>query len=317
MLNPLSVLRKRQDVLRARAPKSQSNRSDERRFAGVLPFEENLFGRKIILTRHILWRQLLHSIQANKITCSIHISSDTLKARATLITLNGRGLACVFRARGQNQVTIGERAFMELMMSIREPDCTFNLALIPMEIAYGMASICYGKSTSRPATDGGSDFRQAVESLKRSRGAGCIQVTSAVNDVLVTAFVFDGETQCFASANKRSDEQAISRLIKKTADATCRVWNVNDIKEFDPVIFELTALNASEEHSAKPVRFGSTEEFLLQFYKKPNMRESFLNNQLSAKEKHEVDILEMSEISFRKSANGHSHMINPMYGGTD
>ena len=321
MLNPLSVLRRKQDAIRARSAVAspQPGRGEERRLSGVLPFEENLFGRKVIRAKHIKWRQLFYSIQANRITCSLWVSSDRLKARGTLITLDGKGLVCIFRKRGQNAMITGERAFSELLMTIKEPDCAFNLAFITPEIAHGMAAMSFGHLSSHPVGNAGAEFRKEVEALERQRGTGCVQVLNGLEEVIVSAFIHNGEMQCFASyeKNKNRNDRNLGPLIRKCGGgSTLRSWILDSLEALDSVTFELTSIRLDDvSRSSIQGKFDSTEQYLSQFYEKPNLRETFMSDNVSPREKHEQDIHYVSEIAIRRSVTTFSHMINPLLGG--
>ena len=108
----------------------------------------------------------------------------------------------------------------------------------------------------------------------------------------------------------------MGRVLKKSQGAVCRSWHIKDESIFESSKFEITSLaSAQPVEPAERVCYESTEAFLSQFYNKPNLRETFMHHNLSPKEKHAEDINHMADISFRRSVNSFSHMINPLFGG--
>jgi len=322
MINRLHAYQQRQEVVhRLRKSLTNPNRhkGDCRRFVGGVSFEKDLFGLKVILARHIRFRQLFHYIQARGITCALHVASDNLKARATLITLDGRGIACTFRRRGHEQSTLGEGAFAELLMVLKEVDCTFNLSLLNNATAYGMASTLYGQSTIKSMRAPRRTFLLAVDDLKASGGAGCVQVINDKQEVIVTAYIYKGEARSFISSKQGVLEsyQSAGRLLneREHADARCVTWKLTETDKLDEYAFDITNLRVVDfEQFNDGVIFESTEQFLVPFFKKPTLMDTLLFDNITPKEAHESDIEYVNAETARRSVTSFSHMINPFWG---
>lgn len=321
MLNRLNAYEKRQDVHRLRKALTNPNRhkGDCRRFIGGVSFEKDLFGLKVILARHIRFRQLFHYVQARGITCALHVASDNLKARATLITLNGRGISCTFRRRGHEQSTLGEGAFQELLMVLKEVDCTFNLSLLNNATAYGMAATLYGQSMIKAMRAPRRTFLMAIDDLKAIGGAGCVQVVKDKDEVIVTAYVYKGEARTFISGKQGILESCKSagRLLneKQHADARCVTWKLPNVDALDEHSFAITNLRLVDfEPFNDGVIFESTEQFLVPFFKKPTLMDTLLFDNVSLKEAHESDIAYFNAETARRAVTHFSHKINPFWG---
>jgi hypothetical protein len=306
---------------------------NEKRFNGIVPFEENLFGRKVILSRHIRWRQLIYFIQANKITCSIHLASDNILGRATLVALEGRGMACVFGRRGKGTVN-GSQAYAELLMAIKETDCTFNLTLLDPAVAYGLAAMLYGEKGSKTMESPRIAFLGCLEDMKDNGKAGCVQMVNKEGEIIVTAFVFGGKTHSYVSSrNDVNCARTAGIALQKSPGAQCRWWCLDEAKISYEMMFDLTGLEnianltcfQPEEQQAfldseiVEIRkqYDSTEAFLEQFFKKPLLRDTFLFDNLSSKEQQELDCKLAHENVLRRSINNFSHYINPFWEGAN
>lgn len=321
MLNRLHAYQKRQDVTRLRKILTNPNRhkGDCRRFVGGISFEKDLFGLKVILARHIRFRQLFHYIQARGITCALHVASDNLKARATLITMNGRGISCTFRRRGHAQSTLGEGAFQELLMVLKEVDCTFNLSLLNNATAYGMASTLYGQSSIKAMRSPRRTFLLAIDELKASGGAGCVQVINDQQEVIVTAYVHKGEARTFISGKQGVLQscQSAGRLLNESehSNARCVTWKLQEVDELDTYSFAVTNLRVIDfEPFNDGERFESTEQFVQPFFKKPTLMDTMLFDNVSPKEQHQTDIDYVAAETARRSVTSFSHKINPFWG---
>lgn len=331
LLNPVTVMRTRQEIGRLRniLTHSADFSGNEKRFNGIVPFESNLFGHKVILTRHIKWRQLIYFIQANKITCSIHLASDNIKARATLVTLEGRGLACVFGRRGQG-VTTDVMAYSELLMALKETDCTFNLTLLDPAVAYGLAAMLYGEKGSKTKDVPRIAFLGCLEDMKSQGKAGCVQMVNKEGEIIVTAFVYGGKTHSYVSS--RADitcGRTAGIALQKSPGAQCRWWSLSKEQVSRDFMFDLTGLESIARLSsledqeativdAAPVRqYDSNEHFLVQFFKKPQLVDTLLFDYLSAKEQHEIDLQAAHEMVHRRSMVNFSHYINPFWEGAN
>lgn len=321
MLNRLHAYQKRQEVTRLRKILTNPNRhkGDCRRFIGGISFEKDLFGLKVILARNIRFRQLFHYIQARGITCALHVASDNLKARATLITMNGRGISCTFRRRGHAQATLGEGALQELLMVLKESDCTFNLSLLNNATAYGMASTLYGQSTIKSMRAPRRTFLLAIDELKAAGGAGCVQVINANEEVIVTAYVNKGEARTFISGKQGVLESCASagRLLNDSehSNARCVIWKLNEVDQLDVHAFAVTNLRVVDfEPFNEGERFESTEQFLIPFFKKPTLMDTMLFDNVSPREQHDTDIAFVNAETARRAVTHFSHSINPFWG---
>lgn len=321
MLNRLGVAKTPQvNRLRSKALTNPNrHKGDCRRYVGGVSFERDLFGLKVINARNIRFRQLFHYIQARGITCALHVASDNLKARATVITLNGRGISCTFRRRGHQQATLGEGAFQELLMVLKETDCTFNISLLNNATAYGMAATLYGQSTIKSMRAPRRAFLLAVDDLKASGGSGCVQVLNDQSEVIVTAYVYKGEARSFVSGKQGVLEsyKSAGRLLneKEHGDAKCVTWKLKEVDLLDERAFQLTNLSIVDfEPFNDGVVFESTEQFLTPFFKKPNLMETMLYDNLNPKEQHNNDIANFHADITRVASQSFSHMINPFWG---
>jgi len=317
----LRAAEKRQQVHRLRKVLTNPNRfkGDERRYSGNITFEKDLFGRKVILTRHIRIRQLFHYIQARGITCCLHVSSDNLKARATLITLDGRGICCTFRRRGHKQQTTGEGAFNELLMVLKEVDCTFNLSLLNKATAHGMAALKYGTSLIKSMRQPRRTFLMAVDELKSSGGAGCVQVINKDEEMVVTAYVYKGEARSFVSLKEgylESCSSAGKLLTELDEGSRCVTYRLDELDALNEASFSITNLRIVDEEPFLDDRnaFNSTEEFLEPFYRHPNLRDTFLYDALSPREQQAMDIDVAYGACVRRTVDSFSHRINPFWG---
>jgi hypothetical protein len=295
------------------------HKGDCRRHVGGVSFEKDLFGLKIINARNIRFRQLFHYIQARGITCALHVASDHLKARATLVTLNGRGISCTFRRRGHEQSTLGEGAFAELLMVLKEIDCTFNLSLLNNATAYGMAATQYGQSTIKPMRAPRRTFLLAVDDLKNSGGSGCVQIVNDQSEVIVTAYVYKGEARTFISGKQGVLESSSSagRLLseKEHSDTRCITWKLKEVDLLDERAFQLTNLSIVDfEPFNDGVVFESTEQFLTPFFKKPNLMDTMLFDNIGPKETHLNDIANYHANITKIATDNFSHKINPFWG---
>lgn len=321
MLNRLGVAKTPHvNRLRSKALTNPNrHKGDCRRYVGGVSFEKDLFGLKVINARNIRFRQLFHYIQARGITCALHVASDNLKARATVITLNGKGISCTFRRRGHVQSTLGEGAFQELLMVLKETDCTFNLSLLNNATAYGMAATLYGQSTIKPMRAPRRAFLLAVDDLKASGGSGCVQVLNDQSEVIVTAYVYKGEARSFVSG-KQGDLESVKsagRLLneKEHGDAKCVTWKLKEVDLLDERAFQLTNLSVVDfEPFNDGVIFESTEQFLTPFFKKPNLMDTMLYDNVSPKEQHSNDIANYHANITKIAHESFSHKINPFWG---
>lgn len=321
MLNRLGVAKTPHvNRLRSKALTNPNrHKGDCRRYVGGVSFEKDLFGLKVINARNIRFRQLFHYIQARGVTCALHVASDNLKARATLITLNGRGISCTFRRRGHEQSTLGEGAFAELLMVLKETDCTFNLSLLNNATAYGMSATLYGQSTIKSMRAPRRAFLLAVDDLKASGGSGCVQVLNDQSEVIVTAYVYKGEARSFVSGKQgalESDKSA-GRLLneKQHGDAKCVTWKLQEVDLLDERAFQLTNLSVVDfEPFNDGVIFESTEQFLTPFFKKPNLMDTMLYDNLNPKEHHINDIANFHANITKMASASFSHKINPFWG---
>jgi hypothetical protein len=321
MLNRLHAYQKRQEVTRLRKILTNPNRhkGDCRRFVGGVSFEKDLFGLKVILARNIRFRQLFHYIQARGITCALHVASDNLKARATVITLNGSGISCTFRRRGHAQATLGEGAFHELLMVLKEVDCTFNISLLNNATAYGMASTLYGQSVVKSMRAPRRTFLLAIDDLKASGGAGCVQIINDKEEVIVSAYVYKGEARTFISGKQGELEscQSAGRLLneREHSDARCVTWKLPEVDQLDTHSFAVTNLRVLDfEPFNDGEVFESTEQFLVPFFKKPTLMDTMLYDNGSPKEQHETDIAYAHAETVRRAVTHFSHKINPFWG---
>jgi len=331
LLNPVTVMRTRQEIGRLRniLTHSRDFSGNEKRFNGIVPFESNLLGHKVILTRHIKWRQLIYFIQANKITCSIHLASDNIKARATLVTLEGRGLACVFGRRGKGTVS-GELAYAELLMALKETDCTFNLTLFESALAYGLAAMLYGQRGIKTLETPRIAFLGCLEDMKANGKAGCVQVVNPEGEIIVTAFVYGGKTHSYVSSRQDINcGRTAGIAIQKSPGAHCRWWSLSKEQVSRDFMFDLTGLeniarlsslddeSVDSGDSFATRKYDSNEEFLVQFFKKPLLVDTLLFDNLSAKEQHEWDCKVARESVARRSIVNFSHYINPFWEGAN
>ncbi|MBX9666450.1 MAG: hypothetical protein K2X93_02480 [Candidatus Obscuribacterales bacterium] len=321
MLNRLRAYEKRQDAhrLRRSLTNPKTHKGDCRRFVGGVSFDRDMFGLKVILARHIRFRQLFHYIQARGVTCALHVASDNLKARATLITLDGRGICCSFRRRGHKQATLGEGAFAELLMVLKEVDCTFNLSLLNNATANGMASTLYGQSNIRSMSRAPRrTFLMAIDDLKSTGGAGCVQVVKGKDEVIITAYVYKGEARTFVSGKHgtlESYQSAGKLLTSEHNDARCVTWRLNELDKLDEYAFDITNLRIVDYETFNDGEvFESTEQFLMPFFKKPTLMDTLLYDNCSPKEQHETDILYFNNETSRRSVTSFSHLINPFWG---
>lgn len=321
MLDRLRVVEKRQQFHRLKKTKVLTNPSrfkgDERRFVGNITFEKDLFGRKIIMARHMRFRQLFHYIQARGITCCLHVASDNLRARATLITLNGRGICCVFRRRGHKQQTTGEGALNELLMVLKEVDCTFNLSLLNNATAHGMAAMFYGESIVKSMRAPRRTFLMALDELKQSGGAGCVQVFNAQDEMVVTAYVHKGEARSFVTRGGflESTNSAGRLLSDKLEDHRCMAFRLLEVDKLDENSFPITNIRVVDEQIYHDgIKFESTEDFLTPFFKKPNLRDTFLYDNISSKEQQAIAIEIVCGAAARRTVENYSHRINPFFG---
>jgi hypothetical protein len=317
MLNLLSAKSPKINRLKSKALTNPTRHKGNCRRDSTVTFEKDLFGLKIINARNIRFRQLFHYIQARGITCCLQVSSDHLKARATLVTLDGHGIGCSFRRRGFEQSMLGEDAFLELLMFLKETDCTFKLSLLNNATAYGMAGKLYGQSAIKSIRAPRRSYLLAVDELKSSGASGCVQVPNEQSELIVTAYVHKGNARTFVSGKEGIPESynSAGRLLNERGDSKCSSWKLEEVDMLDQFAFQLTNLDVVD---FKPFNdgliFESTEEFLKPFFRKPSLMDTMLYDNISPKEQHSNDLANYHAEITRIASGSFSHMINPFWG---
>ncbi len=135
--------------------------------------------------------------------------------------------------------------------------------------------------------------------------------------MVITAYVYKGEARSFVTKDNflESTNSAGRLLTEKMEDHRIMSYKLDDIDMLDEASFPITNIRLVDDETYHDgIKFDSTEEFLTPFFKQPNLRDTFLYDNISSKEQQQIAIEFICGAASRRTVESFSHRINPFWG---